>query len=1284
MNFGRKMKFWLPLFCFYACNASLYFDDFTNADNEFDIWLGMNVEGYALSSAPRDSLLKIPLYCCPFWGLTMIETKYLENLRLKGNVVPTTDPRNDRTLDTPQDRLENLIFTLFPSKLNTLGIVPMADGGDKPKMLALLLIKAEIFRVFEKNKISTPASVNNLIGEHSINGNAKKTLNDCLQRLRKKNETLKFAEAILRMVEPEARQPQGSGVRIKNIKKDNKYIQDEEIEKLLLEAIQDEASCGYAEHTVEHVIMAFAKCILNSKAEAQKFLKLYSEYREMMFTREYITNSSSIPAGTSKEKIASMTKKINEALNQHGLPYSPAPNNGSSYKYRMNDECHIEQIGTVPFADCVETSIRNIFNYVLGKKKIDELKSALNASHSETIKFSSMEVADFKYPKLPKNRLSQLSVFYRGSSVIREEVVGKEKTTIKEKRVNTSVNGEDYNSRSVWNHVVFGLNSNGDNKVVYAPREGNKDIKTQNELNAGFINVLRVMCAVIGIDPNKFLEKIYSKDLKKEEDLKEILKLIRSKFNELFEIINPDQIYSIYWKNHHVIEGDISGNIVVNVANKSEKDKEAIANKSADSKKAVDFNFTIFQKENAHGQVTPDTPKEEKACMRELIESTSDVEKQQVGYLFPHNDLQNDYHSIFSYADRNITYAALKNSIQSFQKYVEKTDNDPEFGKRKALRQILGNIIKDIPFSDEYISKQVRNVILSSVSDNNGYKEVVEIAKASPDGEVLDELINAPESSWVQGQQKRLPDLLADFKWMDDVRLDQENVLFLLKFSNLEFVDFSQLNCNLDSSQLPSSLKGLQIRKTSGNMNLSLSACARLKEAKLEGNFQSVELPNSLERLDVQKATIESPLDWSHFTHLKRLSAKYCDTLTSIFTDFLEELSINSEHKACNLNLLHCEKLRNLHLRGRYTSVHFPTNSLVVFDACNATISKSPDLSGILAAKIIQELRLPKSTYGNLILPKSLKIFECAKNVTITGRLDLSETEVSDLSLREGKYSHVVLPKSLEIFDCFYEERGTAEIEKLENLPEVLAAGKIKTLILPSKYTCDNLTLPESLETFQVNTFDITINGKLDLSDTKVTNMMLYGGTYNDILLPPSFKYFKCLANPEPKIKGTLDLSRTTINDLNSLYARASYNNVILPPSLEIFNCNVTIKGTLTLLSKSKTLKLLAGTFNDIVWPREIEALTLDYPVFNKDLKLPATLKSFKAENATIKGKLDFSAVTELKECVVPYDYDIDNKIILPLSGNFSKDRVTRGVPPAAATSSGWGFGGWGDVDEDD
>ncbi|GHU11954.1 hypothetical protein FACS189449_04550 [Alphaproteobacteria bacterium] len=767
----------------------------------------------------------------------MLESGYLENFIRQGNVTHevVADGRGRHLEYIPKDKLEELIIKLFASRYGTLEAkalrgTPAAIKNTPPKMLALLLLKAEFFRMLINEKRRSSNKEIEDIDDEKIDPETitLAPIQKCIAinaRSKVGGAGIHALCASLTTVTV-GKSPLGVGIE---------DVGAEELDELIFGAILDEAPYGYAEHTVEHLILVFACKVLSTRDEAQEFLKEYSKYRKIAFSNisdgtkmeDYIIRSSSIPTEVRADKISEMAEKIKEVLYQPGLPYSYPVEHDEAHRYSTG--CATPIVGTDKknkFPDCEETSIRHIFNYVLGIKGMNDIKN------DETFQDYGFSGILPKYKRLFLHRRSQLYTFY--------------------KDCNSNVNGRNVNVRDLWNKVVCALNSGKDNGVLYLNQGGVNNKDSENELDAGFINVLRVMCVVIGIDPNDFLKDINLDCIEDQDDSEAQLLKIQEKFQELFKIINPAQEYDIKFDEDNVkIEsGDVSGDMDVKVTGNIDG-------------RAIDYGFKIHQEKGRHGVVTllPSTNTLESMNMLNI--DISFDEKQLVGYLFSYyKDLgsdrrQNDYHSIFSYANGNSGYVEvgnLKNSILAFQTLGSTKRN-------AAMEQILKNIIRDISFSVGDKHALALGVIFLTVDNLDIYRQIKAMVNSyHPNGLMYLSPMQVMHLV-VPGQYN--PDLL-------DREHDKQGFEPGLKrFRDLESVTFKSLQCDLDWQQLPRYVNTLRIDGTSGKINVDLLNCGLLHRVSIvEGDFQRVQLPCSLESLHIYS---DARIDDLDLTNCKKL-----------------------------------------------------------------------------------------------------------------------------------------------------------------------------------------------------------------------------------------------------------------------------------------------------------------------------------------------------------------------------------------------------------------------------
>ena len=213
--------------------------------------------------------------------------------------------------------------------------------------------------------------------------------------------------------------------------------------------------------------------------------------------------------------------------------------NGNAYPY---DQSKKQRLTSLTFADCVETTVRHLFNLL-----------CYRADH-----FSLDHLKD----QIPQNFFEKLNTFYDHQSV-------------------NLANAGDEQTRSLWNEVIGDLNPllvDHPFSIAYMKEKDGY----QYELDAGFGNLIHVFHAVLGIRKDAFPESA---------PLSEQQKWVTDSLEGIFKILSPQYEYKFHLKDGRVKEGtsrkDLSGTMGVSVYNNEQ----------------LLFNFDLFSEQNAHSQI---------------------------------------------------------------------------------------------------------------------------------------------------------------------------------------------------------------------------------------------------------------------------------------------------------------------------------------------------------------------------------------------------------------------------------------------------------------------------------------------------------------------------------------------------------------------------------------------------------------------------------------------------------------------------------------------------------
>ncbi|MDR1236158.1 MAG: hypothetical protein LBJ96_04075 [Holosporaceae bacterium] len=232
-------------------------------------------------------------------------------------------------------------------------------------------------------------------------------------------------------------------------------------------AIVAEKEHGYSKYTTEHVILAFIGALLEA-GNVKDFLDQWRKYRESVFKEEYISEMSGLGRDKIMEKAKQVYKEFENVAKR--LPYNAPVDNGDAFPCEIDTNGKIVKVNnSKPFADCVDTSLRHTFNYVLGTEKIEDIRCRVRNEFEKESKNNSVVFTP--------DRLEEAKEF-------RE--MGEEKMNSSASEVRTS-----------WNRVVSCLNFGCTGSRIKYARGSNS--RNENELESGFVNFTKALAAVLGV-----------------------------------------------------------------------------------------------------------------------------------------------------------------------------------------------------------------------------------------------------------------------------------------------------------------------------------------------------------------------------------------------------------------------------------------------------------------------------------------------------------------------------------------------------------------------------------------------------------------------------------------------------------------------------------------------------------------------------------------------------------------------------------------------------------------
>jgi hypothetical protein len=482
---------------------TLAFTGVTKVDARIEVKSYTKDGKFSLFSNPEFSE-KIPEQYSLFWGSAFASCKFIYNLRFFGNFRVEKDERSGRDVHTGEDGVEALLIQLFPD--HTSGkLVAKKEHEKKDKestiqKLAALLIKTELAREILKlkgnetyeefKKLLDLQKRTKEVNLSSFSDNVRTSLNKfSIQNFFKDKSTLRGAA--------KDKSNLISGLNSKCLGVD---------ENKLMDAINDESKYGYPDLTVERIVLAYISEILNSQEEATLFYEIYSEYRNLIFSKSH--NDAAVANLKGNDAASNIYSLVMETVVG---PYNNPVSNGKCPAWKK-DGSEIKAVGK-DFQDCVETSIRHLFNFVADQ---DRIPSEDNTSND--LVFGDLRervLIEFQNGTLGTDRINELEDFYTKT--------GKE-----------GLNSGMFNVRGDWNKVVFGFDGNV-NEVRYNKKNESVSVGGGNDLKSGIDNVVRVMCSVLGIKYDA-LKEVCPRDPKE---------FTEACFYKFLKILNPDNDYSI-------------------------------------------------------------------------------------------------------------------------------------------------------------------------------------------------------------------------------------------------------------------------------------------------------------------------------------------------------------------------------------------------------------------------------------------------------------------------------------------------------------------------------------------------------------------------------------------------------------------------------------------------------------------------------------------------------------------------------------------------------------------
>ncbi|MDR1334203.1 MAG: hypothetical protein LBJ71_03225 [Holosporaceae bacterium] len=645
--FGEILEARLPINVFYS------------SENNFQLW------------GPCDTdMSTVPLQYSLFLGTTFMTAGHLLELRTKGNITPSLDSNGKRnfTKDKGEDDVMSFIVRLFPSCGAGGEVVISSDEQNRynnsKNKTAILYAFSKMLRFLECYRYlyainviyadayseKTPEKKKEFLKEVLVSFNSDIIENGKFRIATGeifKNMSLPLDEKLKKIGEVIK-----SFFEMKNKEKGKGIGEKSDFFRSLIDS---EKRYGYAPYTVESIYLAYIGEFFDDTAEhIVEFNKISKSMRESLFSTQYLaatnpnaqdselTDISELikdvtgPNRRSQSKIAKAAETIAELFYSGSSAH--AYNNPCRHGSCSRLDLEGNEVTSLPktFSDCQETTIRHLFNFLMGSKNLSGNKI------SKTIRNIGQKVTDERNQSPDKSATkitrSSSAPSVRNTLSNRSDRLQEMKTFYTEGK---NINGSSREIRKLWNKVVCHLDG-----VTYK-REG-------NELLSGFTNLAKTIYKVIGKELPPKLQATATKESELPEQ-----NTILSELKSLFELISSK-------------ECEVQGRLKIeNIENKKQKDYFGrIKVTIKDENKKVLHSFVIDQFSTGHGSVDVVMLENEKNYLAELERlGLSDEEKSVFGYMFSagisgmsycylnltdrYYKNKNFYHALFPYRWKN-------------------------------------------------------------------------------------------------------------------------------------------------------------------------------------------------------------------------------------------------------------------------------------------------------------------------------------------------------------------------------------------------------------------------------------------------------------------------------------------------------------------------------------------------------------------------------------------------------------------------------------------------------
>lgn len=401
----------------------------------------------------------------PTFGLAALDTGLIYNLRYYGDYIRGLDSNNSREYisDKSNDNLWNLVKILFPSQGGGISPVSPASSTNlgryaQPETVALLLNYAFMIR----NNFTLDSS--SLIDK--IISSLKKS--DCFTS-RKRGNLKKSLKPLLTSIES---------------------------------SLGDEVPNGRPDYLTELVLLAFFVDLFNERNDIKRLLitlddRIVDRNKVNNFKPNDILIIDDLESAL-KSPVLSLDQTfvvMYQRAFTNFIPYESDSQPAELVEVKQYDRAS-DTFSSTKFRDCVENSIRHLFNLTIYDKKssafnINNLEKYAN-EHSDGKNFQKFK--DFYVVQTPE-----------------------------------MVNTNDESIRSLWNKITGDLNVDGyEPKIDYWQKT--------NELDTSFVNIINVFKKVFGLETSV---------LSKNSSIREQQIWVEESMIKLLKIIDPNREYKV-------------------------------------------------------------------------------------------------------------------------------------------------------------------------------------------------------------------------------------------------------------------------------------------------------------------------------------------------------------------------------------------------------------------------------------------------------------------------------------------------------------------------------------------------------------------------------------------------------------------------------------------------------------------------------------------------------------------------------------------------------------------